>query len=129
MARQRPLSPHLQIYRLPLTAVLSISHRLTGIALVAGLPVIALALLLAVAWPDGFSGFHQILTSLPGQIFLWLFIYALFFHLCHGIRHLLWDTLHGFKKNRQNRAGVLQLSASILLTILTYCLNNGEWAP
>ncbi len=129
MARPPPLSPHLQIYRLPLTAVLSISHRLTGVMLVGGLIVISLVLMVAVTWPQGFSGFQKGLQSAPGQILLWLFIYALFFHLCHGIRHLLWDRLWGFDAHRQVNIGVFQIGMSILLTLITLYLGQPEMSP
>lgn len=129
MARTPPLSPHLQIYRLPLTAVLSISHRLTGVMLVLGLILTSLVLMLAIGWPQGFSGFQKGLQSVPGQMLLWLFIYALFFHLCHGIRHLLWDSLFGFEAHRQVNIGIFQIGMSILLTLMTFFLGQPELTP
>ncbi|MFZ4653297.1 MAG: succinate dehydrogenase, cytochrome b556 subunit [Methylococcaceae bacterium] len=128
MARPPPLSPHLEIYKLPLTAVLSFSHRLTGVMLVLGLMMIALVLLLAVGWPQGFTSVQQGLISAPGQILFWLFIYALFFHLCHGVRHLLWDSLQGFEAHRQLNIGVFQIGVSIFLTFITYTFGQPDMA-
>ena len=124
-----PLSPHLQIYRLPLTAVLSISHRLTGVMLVLGLILISVVLMLAVGWPQGFTAFQKALQSAPGQSLLWLFIYALFFHLCHGVRHLLWDSLFGFEAHRQVHIGIFQIGISIFLTLMTFFLGQPELTP
>ena len=96
-ARPRPLSPNIQIYRPQLTSVLSIGNRITGV-------VLSLAAVILVAWliagmmgPDAFAAAQGAVASWPGQVVLVAFTFALFFHLCGGIRHLLWDTVHGFE--------------------------------
>ena len=112
----RPLSPHLQVYRLPLTAVLSISHRITGVVLSMGLLVIAALLATAAAGEGAFTVVLGWLASVPGQIALWLWIYALMFHACHGVRHLLWDAGRGLDKAVQLRHNLIEVAVSVLLT-------------
>lgn len=122
---QRPLSPHLQIYRLPLTALLSISHRITGVGLVAGLLLGMTLLVLAALGPDYFTPIEKFLQSLPSRLLIWCWIYALCFHFCHGIRHLFWDSGHGLEKHQLMKHNLIEIAASILLTGLlsglSYC--------
>ncbi len=116
----RPLSPHLQVYRLPLTGVISICHRMTGVILAVGV-VFFVGLLSAVAsGPDSFAPIQAFLDSLFGRVVLFLWSYTLFFHLCHGIRHLLWDTGHGFDKETMDKLALLELVASVGITLLVW---------
>ena len=120
----RPLSPHLQVYRLPLTGVISICHRLTGVILAVGV-VFFVGLLLAVAGgPDSFAPIQALLDSLFGRVVLFLWSFALFFHLCHGIRHLLWDTGRGFDKETMDKFALLELVATVGVTLLIW---GGAW--
>jgi len=119
-SRKRPLSPHLQVYRLPLTAVVSVTHRMTGVLLSAGLVLFVVSLALI---QQGSSSFHsmQAFIHLPlVSLVIWLMVYALFFHLCHGVRHLFWDTGQGYDKVLMNYYIILELSASVILTGLSY---------
>jgi succinate dehydrogenase / fumarate reductase cytochrome b subunit len=124
---ERPLSPHLQIYRLPITAILSISHRITGLLLSAGV-VLWVVFLMAVAQGAAQYAWAQaVLDSIPGRLLLWAWIYALFFHLCHGVRHLVWDTVHGLERDTLDRYAYLEIGASVLLTlgVLLFALLRG----
>lgn len=114
---ERPLSPHLQVYRLPITAILSISHRATGIFLSLGVVVWVTFLMAAAQGEAQYDTAQRCLDSVPGRVLLWAWIYALFFHLCHGIRHLIWDTVHGFDRDTLARHGYLELAASVALTL------------
>lgn len=87
----RPLSPHLQVYRPQLTSVLSISHRISGVLLSFGLIVVVAWLLALASGPDRFAALTGILSSLPMLLLLMAWTAALFYHLLNGIRHLLWD--------------------------------------
>src|SRR5690348_15437891 len=89
-APARPLSPHLQVYRLPLTAVMSITHRITGVGLSLGLIVVTVWLVAAAYGPEAYDAFAGFMVSWLGLLILLGFSLALFFHLCNGIRHLLW---------------------------------------
>ncbi len=116
----RPLSPHLQVYRLPLTALLSITHRITGVALALGW-LVSVAVVVAVAG-DGaaYEAIQDFLTGAPGQALLLLWLLALFLHVCHGVRHLLWDVLLGFERERLNRDSALELAAALGLALAAW---------
>lgn len=87
----RPLSPHLQVYRPQLTSVLSISHRITGVVLSAGSAIVVLWLLALAAGADTYGRLLEWLAHPLGLIFLAIWSFSLFYHLFNGIRHLLWD--------------------------------------
>lgn len=112
----RPLSPHLQVYKLPVTALLSISHRITGVVLAIGLLVFAYSFFAIAAGAEAYFQLQSLLQQPVGQISLWLFIYALFFHLCHGVRHLIWDLGLSFDKAQLHKNALIELTASLLLT-------------
>ncbi|MDD9841093.1 MAG: succinate dehydrogenase, cytochrome b556 subunit [Alphaproteobacteria bacterium] len=96
-ASQRPLSPHIQIYRWTLTMALSILHRATGLALYAG-TLLFVAWLVAVALGETHYVRAQMLAhSWYGVVILLLYVWALFHHMCGGIRHFIWDMGYGFK--------------------------------
>ena len=116
----RPLSPHLQVYRPQLTSVLSISHRATGVALGAGSVVLALWLLALAGGPDSFATASAILGSIPGKLLMFLFTYALFYHLCNGVRHLFWDAGYGFELETAYASGKAVLAASAVLTVVVW---------
>ena len=114
----RPISPHLQVYKLPLTGIISITHRLTGLLLSAGL-IFFVCIISSVA--DGADTYRamQVLTDLwLVKLIYWGFIYALFFHLCHGVRHLIWDAGKSFERDTLNRYAMIELVASLALTLV-----------
>jgi succinate dehydrogenase / fumarate reductase, cytochrome b subunit len=115
----RPTSPHLQVYQLPLTGIISITHRITGILLSLGL-LLVIALFYALSQGESAYGAMQAITSgWTIKIMYWGFIYALFFHLCHGIRHLFWDMGAGFEASQLTRYAIIELVAALLLTLAT----------
>ena len=116
----RPLSPHLQVYKPQLTSVLSISHRITGVALSVGT-------LLLVAWiaatakgPDAFAVVSGFLRNPIGLLLLLGWSVSLFYHLANGIRHLFWDAGYGFEIETAYRSGWIVVGATIGLTALTW---------
>jgi succinate dehydrogenase / fumarate reductase, cytochrome b subunit len=118
--KARPLSPHLQVYRLPLTGLISISHRITGVLLcLVFVIVLAVGVALAAGEPTFFA-LQQALRSWIGQIVLWGGAFAFMFHLCHGVRHLLWDLGWGFASERLNALAWCELAAAVGLTGLLY---------
>ena len=119
---QRPLSPHLQIYRPQLTSVLSITHRATGIALVVGTLVLVYWLLAAASGAEAYGSAQQLLGSWLGRIVLLGFSFALFFHLCNGIRHLFWDAGLGFELKTAYASGNAVVIVSIAMTVLAWVL-------
>lgn len=119
---QRPLSPHLQIYRPQLTSVLSVTHRATGIALVVGTLVLVYWLLAAASGAEAYGSAQQLLGSWLGRIVLLGFSFALFFHLCNGIRHLFWDAGLGFELKTTYASGNAVVIVSIAMTVLAWVL-------
>lgn len=118
--RNRPLSPHLQIYRLPLLAKLSITHRITGVGLSAGLVLLAVWLCAAAGGPETYAKFQGVAGSFPGKLVLFGFTAALFYHLTNGIRHLNWDIGRGFEIPEAYRSGKMVLVATAILTVVTW---------
>ncbi len=116
----RPLSPHLQIYKLPFTALLSITHRMTGVILTMGLLFFGYSLMSLSNGAEAYVQMQTQLNSEFGKIILWLLIYALFFHLCHGVRHLIWDLGQGLDKATMNRNALLELVSSVNLTLIAW---------
>lgn len=122
MARTRPLSPHLQVYRLPLLALLSISHRATGVLLAAGSLVLAYWLAAVASGPEAFSDAQALLGSLPGRAFLLVITFSLFYHLGNGIRHLFWDAGLGFELRTAHASGILVVVAATVFTLVAWAL-------
>ena len=112
----RPLSPHLSVYRWPVTMLTSILHRATGLANAAGLVIFA-AWLVALAGSAGdYARLAGWLGSLPGQLILFGLALSFFYHLLNGVRHLFWDAGYGFEKAQANASAWFVLVLSILLT-------------
>ena len=122
-----PLSPHMQVYRLPLTALLSIGHRLSGLALCLGAVLVALTLIAAGYGRDAYEGAHGLWDSLPGRIFVGVLLFCLYLHLCNGVRHLLWDLGRGLDPVQAQRSSWLILAATIALTAVTLWLSCGRF--
>lgn len=118
--RKRPLSPHLQVYRLPLTGVVSITHRMTGVLLTAGLMLFVVSLAMIQCGASSYNDMQNFIQQPFVEIAIWLMIYALFFHLCHGIRHLIWDMGGGYEKLLMNYYILLELFASVALTFISF---------
>ena len=95
--RSRPLSPHLQIYRPMLTMMMSVAHRVTGAALYFGILLLAWWLVAAATGPNAYAYVEWFMGTLIGRVVLFGYTFALLHHLLGGIRHLIWDTLHGLE--------------------------------
>lgn len=119
MPHDRPISPHLQIYTLPLTGIISISHRLTGVFLSVGLIGIVMMLAQIRNGMLSYLQMQSMLQFLPVKLLVAGFIYALIFHLCHGIRHLIWDVGHSFSRETLTRYALIEIFASLILTVIT----------
>jgi succinate dehydrogenase / fumarate reductase cytochrome b subunit len=115
-----PLSPHLQIYRLPLTAVLSIVHRATGVVLALGSLLLVWVLASAASGPPAYAFAYQHMASWYGQVFLFGLTFSLYLHFCNGIRHLFWDVGMGFELETVDLTAKLAIAMAIVLTIATW---------
>lgn len=124
MANNRPTSPHLQIYKLPLTGLISISHRITGVLLSVGLIGVVYVLWAIAGGVASYQGLQDFMRLGLVQVLYWGFVFALFFHLCHGIRHLLWDVGESFERETLTRYAIIELSAACALTVITFVLTG-----
>lgn len=118
--RHRPMSPNIQIYRPQLTSVLSIANRITGIALGFGAVGLVVWLIAAASGPEAYASARAAIFSWGGQVVLFGFTLAFFMHLCGGIRHLVWDTVHGFELRAIYIGGWAVVAASVLLTLVAW---------
>lgn len=118
----RPMSPHIQVYKMPLSAKLSIFHRLTGIALSAG-AVLLVFWLFCLAYMSEFSIYiHMFFSLTVGKILLIGWTFAFFYHFCNGIRHLFWDIGKGYDISTVNKSGIAVVIVSLILTALVWIL-------
>ena len=113
----RPLSPHLQVYRPQLTSVMSILHRLTGIALAVGTLLLVAWLVAAATSPQAFGAIQAFNGSWIGRVLLFGWSFALFYHLCNGIRHLFWDAGWGLELGAAYASGGAVMVISLVLTM------------
>ena len=116
----RPLSPHLQIYRMPMLAILSILHRATGIALSVGALYLATWVIYAASNPQAYALFQGFNGSIVGRIILGGWLFSAYYHLCNGIRHLFWDAGYGFALKDADRSGWVVIVISLVATVLSW---------
>ena len=120
--RARPLSPHLQIYRPMLTMMMSIVHRITGAALYFGTLLLAWWLVAAAAGPNAYANVEWFMATLIGKLILFGYTWALIHHMLGGVRHLIWDTLHGFSPAEREMLTLATLIGSVTLTLLIWAV-------
>jgi succinate dehydrogenase / fumarate reductase, cytochrome b subunit len=121
-ARPRPLSPNIQIYRPQLTSVLSIANRITGLILSLGAVGLVIWLSAAAAGPRAYGVVQSVIGSWAGQIVLFGCTFAFFLHLCGGIRHLVWDTVHGFELRSIYISGWTVVFCSVTLAVTAWVI-------
>ncbi len=122
---QHPTSPHLQIYRLPLTALLSITHRATGVVLAFGALLLVWVLAALAGGSESYAPAQAFLQSWFGQLVLFALTFALYFHFCNGIRHLFWDVGVGFDIEITDKTARLVLVVAVILTLATWVVAIG----
>lgn len=115
----RPLSPHLSIYRPQLTSVTSILTRITGNALLLGALLIVWWFLAASSSAEYFAVVDAIITSFVGDLVMFLSLWALWYHTLAGVRHLIWDNAIGLEMETAEKLGWAVIGGSVVLTILT----------
>jgi succinate dehydrogenase / fumarate reductase cytochrome b subunit len=123
----RPLSPHLQIYRWQLTSVMSILHRVSGVALSVGTLLLVWWLVAAATSPQAYAVVRAFLGSWLGLALLFGWSAALFYHLCNGIRHLGWDTGRGLGLRSVYASGWTVAIAAAALTIGAWIAGLSNW--
>jgi succinate dehydrogenase / fumarate reductase cytochrome b subunit len=118
----RPLSPHLGIYRLTLTMVMSGAHRLTGMALYAGVLLIAWFLIAASMDASAFSYFSAFIQSIIGRLVLFGFTWSLLHHMLGGVRHFIWDAGHGMDHPGREQLAQATLIGGFALTFIVWAI-------
>ena len=124
---RRPLSPHLQVYRWPISMALSISHRVTGVGLAVGTLLFTWWLVAAAISDQAFASVQWFLATPIGLLLLFGWSAALFFHFFAGIRHLVWDAGYGFDQPWYNRSGWAVVIATIVATLLLWIVGLAVW--
>jgi succinate dehydrogenase / fumarate reductase cytochrome b subunit len=119
---RRPLSPHLQVYKPQITAVLSILHRITGVGLVIGTGLLVFWLMAVASGPAAFADAQAFFGSIIGRFLLFCWTLTLFYHFCNGIRHLAWDLGYGYDLETVRRTGWLTVGATAGLTLFAWIL-------
>jgi succinate dehydrogenase / fumarate reductase cytochrome b subunit len=120
--QNRPLSPHLQVYKPQLTSSLSILHRITGVALAMGTLLLVYWLVAAATGAGAYESAQGFFGSFFGQLILFGWSIALFYHLANGIRHLFWDAGLGFELPEVYRSGWMVLVATAVLTLASWII-------
>ncbi len=116
----RPLSPHLQVYKPQITSVLSIFHRMTGVALAVGTLVLVWWLAAAAAGGETFANAQSVIGAWYGRLLLFGWSFALFYHLCNGIRHLCWDMGRGYELETVAKSGWAVVVCAVGLTLVAW---------
>jgi succinate dehydrogenase / fumarate reductase cytochrome b subunit len=123
----RPLSPHLQVYRWPISMAMSILHRVTGVALGVGTLLLTWWLVAAAGSDDAFDRAQWFMGSAPGVLLLFGWSIALIFHFFSGIRHLVWDAGIGFEPLTYTKTGWGVLIATGVSTLLVWAVGLAVW--
>ncbi len=116
----RPLSPHLQIYRFTMTMMMSIAHRISGATLYIGTILLAWWLIAAASNERYFNHVNELFGTIPGRLILLGYTWALIHHMLGGMRHLLWDTGSGFGRRSLEILAWGTLIGSLGLTVLIW---------
>jgi succinate dehydrogenase / fumarate reductase cytochrome b subunit len=116
------MSPHLQIYRMPITAILSVLHRGTGAVLFIGLLLMIWVLVAVATGADSWQTAHSFLSSWFGILVLFGFTFSLYYHFCNGIRHLLWDIGKGLSIAEVHKSAWVVIISTFVLTLMTWII-------
>jgi len=119
---QRPLSPHLGVYKFMYTMSLSILHRITGCVATVGFLLLAYWLMALASGPEDYAEAMRLLSSPLARLLLVGFTFSFIYHFCNGIRHLVWDTGRGLERAQARRSGAAVVVAALLLTALAVWL-------
>ena len=121
-AAERPLSPHLQIYRWTWTMAMSVAHRITGTALYGGIALFAIWLVALASGPAVFDAVHWFFGSPLGMLILFGYTWILMHHMLGGVRHLVWDFAVGMEREQRMAMAKFTLIGSVALTVLIWAV-------
>lgn len=120
MAAERPLSPHLQVFRWYFTMALSIAHRVTGVAMAIGLLLLTWWLVALAGGRESFATIEGLVDSWFGGLVLFGYTLVVFYHLGNGVRHLVWDAGYGFDIDVARFSGMLVLAFAAVMTVAVW---------
>jgi len=123
---KRPMSPHLQVYKLPLTAYVSIGNRVAGVINSFALFMLVLVIASAAGTPTDSSTILWLLNSWLGMLALFVFTFTLYFHMCNGIRHLFWDVGVGFELEMADKTAKVSIAVAGVLTLITWIIASAS---
>jgi succinate dehydrogenase / fumarate reductase cytochrome b subunit len=122
LQRERPLSPHVQVWRWHITMATSIAHRATGVALYVGALIAAAWAISLAQGPDAYATFKHLMGSPLGRLVMFGLTLSYFYHLANGIRHLVWDTGHGLDVKSANASAVLVFAFTAAATVAVWAI-------
>lgn len=120
--RERPMSPHLQVWRWHITMWTSILHRASGVALYVGALIVAAWAVSLASGPEAYGAFKALLGSPLGKLVMFGLTLAVFYHLANGIRHVVWDLGHGLDVKSANATAVLVLAFTVAATLAVWVI-------
>jgi succinate dehydrogenase / fumarate reductase cytochrome b subunit len=120
--RERPLSPHLQVWRWHITMATSILHRASGVGLYVGALIGAAWAISLAQGPDAYATFKHVLGSPLGKLVMFGLTLSFFYHLANGVRHLVWDTGHGLDVKSANASAVVVFAFTAAATIAVWAI-------
>ncbi|HVI32077.1 succinate dehydrogenase, cytochrome b556 subunit [Phenylobacterium sp.] len=120
--RERPLSPHLQVWRWHITMWTSILHRATGVALYVGALIVAAWAVSLASGPEAYATFKAVLGSPLGKLVMFGLTLAVFYHLANGIRHVVWDLGHGLDVKTANATAVVVFAFTVAATLAVWII-------
>ena len=120
--RERPMSPHLDVWRWHITMASSIANRATGVALYVGALIGAAWAVALASGPDAYAGFKGLLGSPLGLVVMFGLTVSFFYHLANGIRHLVWDAGHGFDLKSANASAVFVFAFTAVASIVVWII-------
>ena len=123
---KRPMSPHLQVYKLPLSAYVSIGNRIAGVINSVALFLLVLVIASAAGSATESSTLLWLLNSWLGKLALFVFTFTLYFHMCNGIRHLFWDVGSGFELETVNKTAKVSIAVAGALTLITWIIASAS---
>ncbi|NVK17177.1 MAG: succinate dehydrogenase, cytochrome b556 subunit [Methylocystaceae bacterium] len=118
----RPLSPHMKIYKFPMNGLMSGAHRVTGVLLSAGTLFFAYWLIAAAYGPESYATAQAFFGSWFGQIVMLGYTFCMYYHLVNGVRHLRWDMVTGLEKQDLIASGRVGIAVTAILTVATWII-------
>jgi len=118
----RPLSPYFEIFKWPVPAMLSISHRITGAGLALGAILITIWLFAALSGDDAFALVQRFRDSIIGRLMLFGWLFAFVYHLLNGVRHMRWDAGYGFDLKSTYRSGWILVCSTVIISVLIWII-------